>query len=73
MLQHDGDGPIYEESIKKCNIKTLFTLYSKYHVVFNIADVLSDDVITALEVDIVSLMPFLRLCHSFVIIRLKLG
>ena len=61
MLQQVGDGPIYDESIKKCNIfKTLFTLYSKCHVVFNTADVLSDDVITALEVDIVSFLSFLR-------------
>ena len=61
VIQHVGHGPIYEESIQKCNIfKTLFTLYSKCHVVFNTADVLSDDVITALEFDIVSFMSFLR-------------
>ena len=61
VLQQVGDGPIYEESIQKCNIfKTLFTLYSKCHVVFNSADVVSDDVITALEVDIVLFMSFRR-------------
>ena len=61
VLQQVGDGPIYEESIQKCNIfMTLFTLYSKCHVVFNTADVLSNDVITALEIDIVSLMSSLR-------------
>ena len=60
VLQQVGHGPIYEESIQKCNIfKTLFTLYSKCHVAFNTADVLSDDVITTLEVDIVSFMSFL--------------
>ena len=33
VLQQVGDGPIYEESIQKCNI--FKTLYSKCHVVFN--------------------------------------
>ena len=66
-------GQFYEESIQKCNtFKTLFTLYSKCHVVFNTADVLSDDVITALEVDIVSFMSFLRDNWPEVRITLKL-
>ena len=56
-----GEGPIYEESISKCDMFiTLFTLYSKCHLIFNSDDMLSNNVISALETDIQSFMLFFR-------------
>ena len=61
VLEQAGEGPIYDNSVENCDLfKSLFTLYSKCHVVFNSAQILSDDVIDDLERDVKLFMTFFR-------------